>query len=138
MRIITNWSKKEQEEFNDYIPEQSLSSMVMIEDITDINESLPKLHERYISNDISKDNQFAQDIVDLVTGKAKFAEQKYYVKLTDDIEDNYLNLSKCNRRLFISNSDNSDNYQTQFTMDEIKAIDERYVPFAVPVDEVEE
>lgn len=81
----------------------------------------------------TKFNQNQFEIVDL--GDAKFPEQKYYVKLLDK-EEGYLNCRKSFNDYFVSNNkyDGSD-YQTQFTISEIEAIDPRYKAFAVPVED---
>lgn len=77
-----------------------------------------------------------QDIADFINNKAKFPEQKYYVKLLDK-DDGYLNYQHFLKEFFVDNKneDGDDGYQTRFTMDEIETIDPRYKRFAVPVEE---
>lgn len=143
MRIIKDWSEDEIKEFENYMSvykssHGDLSSMVVISSVVNITGSFPNLHDRYAVNDNnSKDNQFVQDIVDLVTGKAKFEDKKYYVKLMDEREG-YLNIDTIHYDNCLGSTRHYSGIKTQFTMDEIKAIDERYVPFAVPVEEVGE
>ena len=71
----------------------------------------------------------------VLIGDAKFPEQKYYVKLLDK-EEGYLNYQKSFNDYFVNNNkyEGSD-YQTQFTISEIEAIDPRYKAFAIPVEE---
>lgn len=67
-------------------------------------------------------------------------EQKYYIKLMDkpvDKHENYLVYEIEEDRYFLDHpSRNNSRYQMHFTEDEIKEIDERYWPFAVPVEKV--
>jgi len=76
--------------------------------------------------------QFAQDLIDLYTGKAKFPEQLYYVKLPKLI---YSYLIKHEDGAFNLSSLKHSSYKNKFTMAEIKDIDPRYMAFAVPVEE---
>ncbi|EEO2018253.1 DUF1642 domain-containing protein [Listeria monocytogenes] len=62
-------------------------------------------------------------------------EPLYYVQLIDHATG-YLNVHYDNQKLVGSNDEASE-YKTQFTEAEIKAMDERYWQFAVPVEEVE-
>jgi len=65
-------------------------------------------------------------------------EQLYYVHFSElstyDNPTSFLNLN--DGELFIGSKENIDIYKTQFTMDEIKSLGEKYVPFAVKVEEV--
>ena len=81
----------------------------------------------------TKFNQNQFEIVDL--GDAKFPEQMYYVKLLDK-EEGYLNCQKSFNDYFVNNNkDDDSDYQTQFTISEIEAIDPRYKQFAIPVED---
>ena len=67
-------------------------------------------------------------------------KQKYYVKLIDE-EQGYLNsfmgvLEPSHLCLSVKNKSNG-NFKAQFTEEEIKTIDERYMAFAEPVAEIE-
>ncbi|EJH0270308.1 DUF1642 domain-containing protein [Listeria monocytogenes] len=62
-------------------------------------------------------------------------EPLYYVKLIDQATG-YLNVRNDGRRS-LSDSVQSDIFKTQFTEAEIKAMDERYWQFAVPVEDSE-
>ncbi|EKA2551380.1 DUF1642 domain-containing protein [Listeria monocytogenes] len=63
-------------------------------------------------------------------------EPLYYVKLIDQA-NGYLNVRNDGRRS-LSDSVQHDIFKTKFTEAEIKAMDERYWQFAVPVEEEEE
>ncbi|EAC2292138.1 DUF1642 domain-containing protein [Listeria monocytogenes] len=63
-------------------------------------------------------------------------EQLYYVKLIDQATG-YLNVRSDGCKS-LNNSVQNDIFKTQFTEADIKAIDERYWQFAVPVEEVTE
>ncbi|MBC1388632.1 DUF1642 domain-containing protein, partial [Listeria innocua] len=63
-------------------------------------------------------------------------EQLYYVKLIDQATG-YLNVRRDGCKS-LNNSVQNDIFKTKFTEAEIKAIDERYWQFAVPVEEVTE
>lgn len=63
-------------------------------------------------------------------------EQLYHVVLPEAINC-YLNFRTNNGDAMFGSSEEIGNYKTRFTEQEIKALDERYWQFAVPVDEVE-
>lgn len=58
-------------------------------------------------------------------------EPLYYIKFYDG--GGYLN--RLGSHISVNNSESYNGYQTKFTMDEIKAIDARFVPFAVRVED---
>lgn len=66
-------------------------------------------------------------------------EQLYYVHFSElstyGNPTSFLNLN--DGKLFIGSKENRDVYKTQFTMDEIKSLGEKYVPFAVKVEEID-
>ncbi|EHF2798710.1 DUF1642 domain-containing protein [Listeria monocytogenes] len=65
------------------------------------------------------------------------AEPLYYVKLGDSGLD-YLNFDERTEKKHVSHKEQSPNFRVKFTEQEIKAIDERYWQFKVPVSELEE
>lgn len=70
------------------------------------------------------------------------SEQLYYVWFVKGDYESFLNVSKVGNKVDIMIYDNDDDhsvngYRTKFTMEEIEAIDSRYKPFAVPVEEVD-
>lgn len=64
-------------------------------------------------------------------------EPLYYVLLVKDNPNTYLNVVSYDGEIMIADNLNEGSCNTQFTMDEIEAIDPRYKAFAVPVEEVD-
>ena len=76
MRQITNWTKEQIEEFRKLKVNIHSPILAMVH-ITEENDEYPKLYDTYAVNTGSEDILFAQDIIDLMSGKAKFKEEKY-------------------------------------------------------------
>lgn len=143
MREVKGWNKEEQEELKKLLNGRRL--LGVLDDMRIIafivnGEANRSLYEKWHNSTTKERNQMAQDIIDLTTGKAKFQDpKKYYVQFVND-GASYLNknttfdYSDVTDAFFTNSEAESENYQTQFTLDEIKAIDERYLPFAVPVE----
>ena len=137
MRILKDYSKAEREEFKsikaiyDY-PLAFLTSKKFENDCPNLGSLI-----RCIDTG-SDDKQLLQDIADYVNDKAEFDEPKYYVRFADDFKYAYLNLRRESNALIVDSIGNTNKCQTQFTMQEIKNLGEKYVPFAVPVSEVNE
>jgi len=68
-------------------------------------------------------------------------EQLYYVVFGDyepyENEDSFLNLKRSDNSLFTMDNDETIQYKTKFTMDEIKSFGEKYVPFAIKIEEID-
>jgi len=135
MRILKGWTKEERKELEEAKDNDSSSAMGLINDIGGDYDYCQSLTRKYIREDINDNNQMAKDIVDFYCGNAKFSEQKYYVKLIKDNDGSYLNRSKLTNFLILDGCSLSQDYQTEFTEQEIKDIDPRYMAFAVPVEE---
>lgn len=137
VRILKGYSKTERKEleeakdngFNDFS-----SAIALIRSICDDIGYCHALSEKYCREDTNDNNQLAKDIADFYCGKAKFAEQKYYVKLIRNNESSYLNRSTTNNFCMVYGCKPDEIFQTKFTEDEIKDIDPRYMAFAVPVE----
>lgn len=134
-RVLTGYSKDVQADFERLKKDSTYPLLV----ITGGLETLDSLNKLIVSANSNEDKQILQDIADFINNKAKFPEQKYYVKLLDK-DDGYLNYQySFDDYLVDDRSDREDHdYKTQFTMSEIEAIDPRYKAFAIPVDEVED
>jgi len=89
------------------------------------------LQKKYIMLDNHKDFDFMADINNVVMGTAIFPEKKYYVKLIKNSDFSYLYRSKLTNFLILDGCSLSQDYQTEFTEQEIKAIDPRYKAFAI-------
>ena len=131
---IINWNAGMQNDFH-YLASNSENGLWLIYNFAESDEEdYPSLSVYYHSLNNEDKTQFAQDLIDLYTGKARFPEQKYYVKLLDK-EEGYLNYQKSFNDYFANNNKYGSDYQTQFTISEIEAIDPRYKAFAIPVEE---
>ncbi len=132
-RVLTGYSKEVQADFKKLSENYDFP---LYEIMQNSFEHLPALKELIdVIQDEYDDKQLFQDIVDYINDKAKFPEQKYYVKLLDK-EEGYLNYQKSFNDYFVNNNkDDDSDYQTQFTISEIEAIDPRYKQFAIPVEE---
>jgi len=132
-RVLNGYSKEVQADFKKLSEDYDFP---LYEIMQNSFEHLPALKELIdVIQDEYDDKQLFQDIVDFINDKAKFPEQKYYVKLLDK-EEGYLNCQKSFNDYFVNNNkDDDSDYQTQFTMTEIEAIDPRYKQFAIPVEE---
>ncbi|EAF4579937.1 DUF1642 domain-containing protein [Listeria monocytogenes] len=81
------------------------------------------------------DNESIKTLIKMQNGYEVEKEPLYYVKLIDQATG-YLNVRNDGRRS-LSDSVQNDIFKTQFTEAEIKAMDERYWQFAVPVEDSE-
>lgn len=133
-RVLTGYSKDVQADF-ERLKKDSTYPLLVITGGLETLDSLNKLIVSANSNE-DDDKRLLQDIADYINGKAKFPEQKYYVKLLDR-DEGYLNYQHFLKEFFVDNKneDGDDGYQTRFTMDEIEDIDPRYKQFAVPVED---
>ncbi|CBY75875.1 TPA: DUF1642 domain-containing protein [Listeria monocytogenes] len=84
------------------------------------------------------DNESIKTLIKMQNGYEVEKEPLYYVKFVDANNGNkcYLNVRSDGCKS-LNNSVQNDIFKTQFTEAEIKAMDERYWQFAVPVKEVE-
>ncbi|MBC2263730.1 DUF1642 domain-containing protein [Listeria booriae] len=82
-------------------------------------------------------NNFAKFISAVLGGYEVEKEPLYYVKFVDS-DVGYLNISTKNGTAGVYDFVGTRDCKTQFTESEIKAIDERYWQFAVPIEEVSE
>lgn len=138
MRILKGYSKAQRRELEEAKDNYFFSVIALICSIDRDDDDCHALSEKYYCEDTNKNNQMAKDIIDFYYGNAKFPEQKYYVKLIRNDDDGYLNKGKLNTFVTLGNCRTSHYYQTKFTEDEIKAIDPKYMAFAVPVEDDDE
>lgn len=134
MTRIIDWNKDMQKDFKEF-KESSDNALDLLNNFMNRRVRGSSLANYYWQLNNEELTQFAKDLLDLWTGDAKFPEQKYYVKLLDK-EEGYLNCQKSFNDYFVNNNkDDDSDYQTQFTMTEIEAIDPRYKQFAIPVED---
>lgn len=138
MRILKGYSKAEQKELE--YARKNMSCNDFLHNITYFPAPIEcdSIKDKYDEADTDERISIIRDILDFYTGKAKFPEQKYYVKLLDK-DDGYLNLNYQHSfyECFVDDKDDYEDgdYKTQFTISEIKDIDPRYMAFAVPVED---
>lgn len=131
-RVLTGYSKDVQADF-ERLKKNSTYPLLAI---TGGLETLDSLNKLIVSANSNEDKQILQDIADFINNKAKFPEQKYYVKFLDK-DDGYLNYQHSFDDYFVADRDDREDgdYKTQFTISEIEDIDPRYKQFAVPVED---
>ena len=134
MRILKGYSKDEQRDLENAKKYMDCNDLLHI--ITDFisGTRFNLIWEKY--NEAEPDEQITiiRDIADYYAGVAKFPEQKYYVHLIKDNECSYLNRSTSNGFCMACCYQPDEVFQTEFTEQEIKDIDPRYMAFAVPVE----
>lgn len=138
VRILKGYSKTERKELEDAKYNGFNNAIYLINGIADDDDDCTSLTEKYINGSPDEDNQLARDIADYYAGAAKFAEQKYYVQLIKNNDGSYLNRNRLDAFLTLDGCHSPLNYQTEFTEQEIKDIDPRYMVFAVPVEKDDE
>ena len=137
VRILKGYSKQERKELEEAKDNGFNDAICLINGIVGNENDCIFLTGRYEDESSDEDNLLARDIADYYAGVAKFPEQKYYVQLIKNNDGSYLNRSKLNN-FCMTNSCQSGDFQTEFTEQEIKDIDPRYMAFAVPVEEDDE
>ena len=135
MRILKGYSKEEQKELEEAKNDHFGSAIELIKGIVTGNNYCFYLARKYLFEDPDKNNQLARDIADFYAGVAKFAEQRYYVQLIRNDGAGYLNKNRIGNFYMTNSCQPDETFQTKFTEQEIKAIDPRYMEFAVPVEE---
>lgn len=134
-RVLNGYSKDVQVDFKKLSEDYDFPLYEIMEDSFRHLPALQNLID--VIQDEDDDKRLLQDIADYINGKAKFHEQKYYVKLLDK-DDGYLNLNYQHSfyECFVDDKDDYEDgdYKTQFTISEIEDIDPRYKQFAVPVE----
>lgn len=133
-RILKGWELDEQEEL-EWEKDNHNSILDTFDSV--LNQDGTALHTKYMNTKTDLDEQqLADDIYDYWQGRAKFPEKKYYVKFISGRGNlGYLNYSIYTGRTSVFAKQNRENIRTIFTKEQIKAIDERYLPFAVPVED---
>ncbi len=138
MRILKGYSKEERKELEEAKDGGFLTPITLIYGIGKGDGDCHALSEKYCRENPNDNNQLAKDIADFYCGNAKFPEQKYYIQLVKNDGASYLNRNINRNRLYdfcvLNGRCPSLNFQTEFTEQEIKDIDPRYMAFAVPVE----
>lgn len=135
MRILEGWTDEERKELEEAKNNNFSSAIDLIHGIGDDDIDCHALYEKYYREDTNDSNQMAKDIVDFYCGNAKFPEQKYYIKMP---KVRYSYLFKDVDGTLDWGNDFGVLARKYFTEQEIKAIDPRYMAFAVPVEDDDE
>ena len=131
MRILKGYSTQERKELEEAKDNGFDDAICLINGIVGDDNDCIFLAGRYEDESSDEDNLLARDIADYYAGVAKFPEQKYYVQLIKNNDDSYLNRSKLDNLCMTNSCQSDDFFQTEFTEQEIKDIDPRYMQFAV-------
>ena len=133
---VINWNAGMQSDFH-YLATDSENGACLLYNFMSVDdEDYPSLGDYF--NPLSDENktQFAQDLIDLYTGKAKFSDKKYYVQLIAGDEESYLNITPDGRSQLGSNLE-IDGLKSKLTHKEVVLIDSRFVPFMEEVEDDE-
>jgi len=138
MRILEGWPENERKELEEAKDNGFDDAICLINGIVGYDNDCIFLAGRYEDESSDEDNQLAKDIADYYAGVAEFAEpKKYYVHLIKDDRSSYLNITSDGGAELDNNLEFGD-WKTNFTRDEVVAIDPRLVPFMEEVDEDDE
>ena len=134
MRILKGYSEEERKELEEAKNNHFGSAMDLIRGIVMGNNDCFYLARKYVVENPDKNNQLARDIADYYAGVAKFPEpKKYYVQLIKN-GGGYLNKNTASNYFATNSCQPCEDFQTEFTEQEIKDIDPRYMKFAIPVE----
>lgn len=138
VRILKGYSEAEQKELEEVKKCMNVSDLIHIITGFPADTECGFIWDKYDAAKTQDQFIIIQDIVDFYFDKAKFSEQKYYVQLIRNNDGSYLNRNTLSNFCMTSGCQPDSQFQTEFTKQEIKEIDPRYMAFAVPVEEVED
>ncbi|MFC6324022.1 DUF1642 domain-containing protein [Companilactobacillus baiquanensis] len=139
MRVLKGYSKNQQKELE--YARKNISCNDFLHNITYFTAyaECDSIKDKYDKANTDERISIIRDILDFYTDKAKFPDpKKYYVQLIKNNDGSYLNRSKLNNSYMTNSCQSDDVFQTEFTEQEIKDIDPRYMAFAVPVEDDDE
>lgn len=135
MRILKGYSKEEQKELEKAKNFMSCSDLLHIITGFPANTEFGSIKDKHDGANTDEQISIIKDILDFYTDKAKFVEPKrYYVQLIRNDGGGYLNKNRVGNFCMTNSCQPDETFQTKFTEQEIKAIDPRYMEFAVPVE----
>ena len=131
MRILKGYNKDEQNELE--YNKKNMSCNDLLHSITYFPAPIEcdSIKDKYDEADTDERISIIRDILDFYTDKAKFPEQKYYIKMP---KVRYSYLFKDIDGTLDWGNDFGILARNYFTEQEIKDIDSRYMAFAVPVE----
>ncbi|AYE38704.1 DUF1642 domain-containing protein [Companilactobacillus zhachilii] len=130
-RVLNGYSKDVQVDFKKLSEDYDFPLYEIMEDSFRHLPALQNLID--VIQDEDDDKRLLQDIADYINGKAKFSEQKYYIKMPK-VNYPYLIRDMGGKFDHAQSPDILGSGENSFTEQEIKAIDSRYMVFAVPVE----
>jgi len=137
MRILKGYSKAEHKELEEAKDNGFDDAICLINGIVGYDNDCIFLAKRYEDESSDEDNLLARDIADYYAGMAKFAEpKKYYVQLIAGDEESYLNINP-NGGAKLYNRLGLNGWKNKFTIDEVIAINPKFVPFMEEVEDDE-
>ncbi|MGQ2374594.1 DUF1642 domain-containing protein [Companilactobacillus zhachilii] len=131
-RVLNGYSKDVQVDFKKLSEDYDFPLYEIMEDSFRHLPALQNLID--VIQDEDDDKRLLQDIADYINGKAKFPEQKYYIKMPK-VNYPYLIRDMEGKFDYAQSPDILGSGENSFTEQEIKDIDPRYMLFAVPVEE---
>ena len=140
MRILKGYSKEERKELEEAKDNYFFSVVALICSIDRDDDDCRALHEKYYREDTNGKNQMAKDIIDFYYGNAKFPEEKWYVHFINGNDESYLNRGVESKNIYPDSKKQTNNFQTQFTKQEVENINPDYLLFLekVPDEELED
>jgi len=141
---IINWNAGMQNDFHYLATDNSTGMWLIYNFVESDKEDYPSLSMYYHSLNNEDETQFAQDLIDLYTGKARFPEQKYILETTtpkstvrtyikDIFGTTYGGIGVADE---IKTTSNKEEATVLSQKDIIQKLGEKYMAFAIPVDEV--
>ena len=140
MRILKGYSKDQQKELEEAKDNGFNSAFDLIYGIIKSERDLAFIVKKYDEGSSSDNDQLAKDIVDYYAGVAKFPEpKKYYVHFIKGDSDSYLNYGLDSKNYYTDDKEEISCVKTQFTKEEIRAINPSYLLFIeeVPNDKLD-
>jgi len=134
MRILKGYSKQERKELEEAKDNGFLSAIALINGFGGDDGDCHALSEKYCHEYTNDNNQLAKDIADFYCGNAKFSDKKYYVHFIKRHGSPYLNINT-DGEVELSNNSEFGGWKTKFTIDEVVAINPKFVPFMEEVED---
>ena len=95
-----------------------------------VGDQLGHLREKYLAMEYEDEFNFMADVNNVVMGTAILPEsKKYYVHLIKGDSDSYLNYGLDSKNYYTSDKEEISRLKTQFTKEEIRAINPNYLLF---------
>jgi len=136
MRILKGYNKDEQKELaNAKRKYMNGSNLLQIIAGVPLDAGCGFIWRKYDKAEPDEQASIIKDIIDFYTDKAKFTgSKKYYVHFIKNDEYSYLNINTAGEVELLDNSELG-GWKNKFTIDEVAAIDPRFVLFMEEVED---